>query len=152
MQAATLSSIPLLLDLASSLDRTTVDGTTIHAPNADFADDTKGALLSRTCSRILARGFGVEGIYYKGENPNPAGWVRATVVEQERGLRRTRTHLIDVEQDGKVIGTVRVVEALRVTNTRYLGRNEHGREVWREETDLTARVEADRALLAVLRG
>jgi hypothetical protein len=42
---------------------TTIDGTTINAPNTTIHDTTPDAILSRVCTRIQERGLFVVGIY-----------------------------------------------------------------------------------------
>ena len=134
------------------VENTSVDGLLVRAPNADYTDDTKGALLSRTVARVLARGFAVDGVYIEdeGRKVDQKGWV--WVGNYASGLLARRTHLIDVSLDGEQVGTVRVVEARWLKANRLLGRDEHGREIWREQTEVAARVEAERAVLATLRG
>ncbi len=44
-------------------DTTTVNGTTIIAPNSTFTDDTPNALLCRVIARINAKGLHVVGVY-----------------------------------------------------------------------------------------
>lgn len=134
------------------VEHTSVDGLLVRAPNADYTDDTKGALLSRTVARILARGFAVDGVYIEdeGRKADQNGW--AWVGNYNSGLLARRTHLIDVSLDGEQVGTIRVVEARWLKANRLLGRNEQGREIWREETEVRARVEAEHDVLATLRG
>lgn len=51
------------LSSSSLLEVTTVEGTTIHAPNTSIVDDTPNLLLSRSVARLLAKGLHVVGIY-----------------------------------------------------------------------------------------
>jgi hypothetical protein len=141
-------------DISLDLDfplATTVSGSTVHAPNGDFLDDTKRSLLSRTVRRILALGYGVAGVYYDSDaDPlSPTGWVR--VWSNDSGLLRKRTHLLDVESGGEIIGTVEVRETLWRTATLHRGFRPDGSELWQDVTEVRIAVVAPPALVAQLR-
>lgn len=78
-------------------ETTTINGTTINAPNTTIIDDTPNALLARVVQRIHAKGLHVVGIY---------GGDWETNVNREA----TRQFELDVatEPDGEPLGQVTV--------------------------------------------
>jgi hypothetical protein len=142
-------SEPTMNASAHTFGPTTVNGDTVHAPNADFRDDTERKLLSRTVRRLLALGYEVEGVYY-GDHADRDGWTKWD--GPSVGARRYRVHLIDIARNGEALGTVKVVEVADTLSARD-ERDENGRNPRIVRTvKVYSRVEAEPALLRTLRG
>ena len=122
----------------------------VVAINGDFSDDTEGRLLSRAVKRLLEIDRDVAGIYYDvgpDQKLDPKGWRGPTFRERESGVRRVRTHLVEVADspESDPIGTISIVERDVCVREIYQGRDETGRERWARTYKIEAQVVLDDA-------